>query len=133
MPARSRGERRTIEEIRRKYENKLPVMPRVYEVQTTVMKEHLPRMLAVTEKMANVYSVLDTYGVYGEYRIPYLNYARKLIHLSFRFKDEALRNAARVERARFEMKGLRPEVLNAIENAIGIKGREGEVAQTRIA
>ncbi|MEM2383199.1 MAG: hypothetical protein QW521_03415 [Desulfurococcaceae archaeon] len=100
--------------IRDRYETKLPVMPRVYEVQTKSMSRNLPRMLDVFSEMEDVYKILDRYRIVGNFRIPYLNFARKLYHLKMRYGPEALEEAARYERAKYESMGLNREVLDAI-------------------
>lgn len=126
MPARSRGARRTVDMIRDRYETKLPVMPRVYEVQTKSMAKNLPRMLDVFSEMEDVYKVLDEAGIIGNFRIPYLNFARKLYHLKARYGSETLRTHARVERAKYEAMGLRADVLDKIMSLmIGEAGGAG--------
>lgn len=57
---------------------------------------------------------LDDYGVIGNFRVPYLNFARALFRAKGHNSGMALRKIATAEKAKFLQYGLDPTILDEI-------------------
>ncbi len=75
-------------------------------------QEEMQKVLTDVED--KVREILDDYGVIGNFRIPYLNFARALIRAKGHNSGLALRKIATAEKAKFTALGLDPEILDKI-------------------
>jgi hypothetical protein len=104
-----------------KLRKRLEVMPDVYEkVGIPTISEKVEKIMAPTEMLTEIYSILDEEGIIAQDRIKYLNFARIIFRLKQRYKDRALRDQAERElRAYMERRpGLVESVLRRIMDKV---------------
>ena len=65
-----------------------------------------------------VKGILDENGIFGNFRIPYLNFARALFRAKGHQSGLALRKYATCEKAKWVEAGLDPTILDTIINAV---------------
>jgi hypothetical protein len=115
--------RPTREERESKLKKRLEVMPTVYErVGIPTIGEKISKVMAPTDMLEKVLSILDSEGIVAQDRIKYLNFARMIWSLSLRYKDKALKEQAERELAAYIQRrpGLNVDVLRRImETLIG--------------
>ncbi|RLG79964.1 MAG: hypothetical protein DRO13_04860 [Thermoprotei archaeon] len=72
----------------------------------------------LTDMEIKVRGILDSHGIFGNFRIPYLNFARALFRAKGRNSGLALRKYATCEKAKFVEAGLDPVILDEIIQAV---------------
>jgi len=72
----------------------------------------------LTDVEIKVKEILDDAGIVGNFRIPYLNYARALIRASGHQHGIALRKVATAEKSKFVALGCDPEILDKITEVV---------------
>jgi len=113
--------RPTREERETKLKKRFEVMPDVYEkVGIPTIGEKIGKVMAPTDMLQSVFTILDSEGIVAQDRIKYLNFARIIWSLTLRYHGRALRDQAERElRAYMERRpGLREDVLRRIMDTI---------------
>ncbi len=115
MPYRSHDKRV------RNYE--LAVIPDVvrskFDARKPAMLDYQKEMQsALTDMEIKVRSILDDHGIFGNFRIPYLNFARALFRAKGHQSGLALRKYATAEKAKWVEAGLDPTILDEIIQAV---------------
>jgi len=76
------------------------------------------RQAEIVDFETKVRQILDDHGIIGNFRIPYLNFARALYAHKGHNSGLALRKLATAEKAKFTQMGLDPAILDEIVNAV---------------
>jgi len=76
------------------------------------------RQAEIVDFETKVRQILDDYGIIGNFRIPYLNFARALYAHKGHNSGVALRKLAAAEKAKFVQMGLDPAILDEIIYAV---------------
>ena len=118
-----------------RYEAKKDVMAKAYDKARYIMSVQSANVGASISAMDSVKNVLNSYGIIGPMRVPYLNFARRVLRLI----DEGLTGDA-VERAinmlihDFKLMGLREDVLKDVANvARGLPKVAGFYVQPKLS
>jgi len=72
----------------------------------------------LTDMEIKVRQILDDEGIIGNFRIPYLNFARALFRAKGHNSGLALQKIASAEKAKFVAIGLDPDILDKIINVV---------------
>lgn len=132
MARRSGGSRRTPTMIEESFIAGLRTSTQKYEAKKEVMTRRVDRIKDVFAELEEkgVYQILDNHGIFGNDRIKYINFARRLYHLAKRFSGQALVNAAAAEIARWSAMGCDVAILREIADAFGASGTPGRAGRT---
>ncbi|RLE48305.1 MAG: hypothetical protein DRJ18_02220 [Candidatus Methanomethylicota archaeon] len=127
MARRSGGSRRTPAMIEESFIAGLRTSTQKYEAKKELMTRRTDRVKDVYAELEEkaVYQILDNHGIFGNDRIKYLNFARRIYHLAKRFSRQALINAAAAEIARWSSMGCDVTILREIATAFGAYGTPG--------
>lgn len=130
MARRSGGARRSPAMIEESFIAGLRTSTQKYEAKKPLMEKRTDRVKDVFSEIEEkgVYQILDNHGIFGNDRVKYLNFARRLYHLAKRLSGQALVNAASAEMARWAAMGCDPTVLREIMDAFGASGTPGRAA-----
>lgn len=74
----------------------------------------------IVDMEMKVGQVLNENGIAGNFRIPYLNFARAIFRASLSYEGNALRTIADAEKAKAVALGLDSTVLDAIIDILGV-------------
>jgi len=127
MARRSGGSRRTPAMIEESYVAGLRTSTQKYEAKRELMTRRVDRVKDVFAELEEkgIYQILDNHGIFGNDRIKYINFARRVYHLAKRFSGQALVNAVAAEMARWSAMGCDPTILREIADAFGASGAPG--------
>jgi len=112
---------RTYEIRTRKYE--LGVIPDNVRAKFDALKplmldQQEARQAEIVDFETKVREILDDAGIVGNFRVPYLNFARALYRAKGHNSGIALRKIATAEKAKFVELGLDPTILDQIVNVV---------------
>jgi len=101
----------------------LAVIPDVvrskFEARKSAMVDDQKQLQAeLTSMEKTVRSILDAHGIFGNFRIAYLNFARALFRAKGHNSGLALRKYATCEKAKWVEAGLDPAILDEIIQAV---------------
>lgn len=118
-----------------RYEAKKDVMANAYDKARYVMSVQSANIGASVSAMETVKNVLNSHGIIGPMRVPYLNFARRVLKLIDEgLTGEALDRAIKMLKHNFKLLGLREDVLEDVANAArGLPRAAGFYVQPKLS
>ncbi len=101
-----------------RYEAKRDVMANAYDKARYVMTVQSANIGASIAAMEVIKNILNSHGIIGPMRVPYLNFARRILKLLDEgISGEALERAIKILKHSFKLMGLKEDVLEDVANA----------------